>query len=460
MSNRAVVSLLVAVAVFWSGAVVPTEALESQAFAQEADEEAEEATTDEAPPAPELTEAEKEAAKKAEEAKKKAEEAAEKAEAEKDETEKLTKEQIRSESLDEGPVRNEREAAADTNKDGKVSGAERETEQLEEENTAAALGAANPVVASNTGKPWQLMANLGLSVGSGTFVQNAESQIGYNVSLTGLYRLAPLLDGRLDALVRVAFDQVLDEGFGGGSGGRPNYFFFRDTRVGLLGRGLFKWDLIGMTFGVNTSVDLPTSEQAQNWGRWFRWNVGFNMANMVQDVGPGSLLINAGFTFRKDVGEVNPTIDGTTDDGSQILACRTTNQSDTGACFTDVAPLNFAFIYGLSLRYFLGDVSLGLGATFVDNFNHSLNDSDTSGVPYEVTESIYANDAPDHTFLMSLGADLTYVFSSNFNLSAGISSFQVPFRYQGDNPRAAVVPFFDSPEYNSTSVYLNATVMY
>lgn len=336
----------------------------------------------------------------------------------------------------------------------------------EEEEAAAALGAANPVVASNTGKPWQLMGNIGLSFGSSTFTQNQRTQAGYNVALTGLYRLAPLFEGRLDVLARVAADQMLSEGYNVGAGAtQSQQFFFRDVRLGLLGRGLYKWKALGLTVGANTSVDLPTSENAQFWGRILRWNVGLNLADMISNVGPGNLLVTASFGFRKDVGEVNPTVGRTGGNGSNISVCRSSNQADSANCYTDLAPLNFGFIYGAGLRYFLGDFSLGGSVTFLNNFNHSLNDTEIgqleAGVGADgVRVSDYANDAPDHTLLMFTSLDLTYVISSHFNVSAGLSSFQVPIRYQGGNNKSVVSPLFDSPERNATSASLSFTAMY
>lgn len=336
----------------------------------------------------------------------------------------------------------------------------------DDDNAAAALGAANPVVAANTGKPWQVMGEVGTSLGSSTFARNQQAQFGYNLALTGLYRLAPFLDGRLDALLRVAADQVLVEGFESPLGStRPNEFFFRDVRVGVLGRGLYRVPALGLVIGANTSFDLPTSEQAQFWGRIVRWNIGVNAVDMLTNVGPGNLLMVAFLTFRKDFGQTNPTVPQFTDDGSRIAVCRSTNQDDAGNCFTDVAPLDFSLIYGGSLRYFLGTFSVGAGLTLLSNFSHDLGESEIDE-PLAATgdtqlgSSINALDAPPHALLAFTSIDVTYVFNANFNLSAGINSFQVPIRYQGNNPRAVVSPLFDSPERNATNLFLNATVMY
>lgn len=349
-------------------------------------------------------------------------------------------------------------------------GGEESLEKKTGDDAAAALGAANPVVATNTGKPWQLMGSVGVSLGSSTFVNNTESQAAYNVGIIGLYRLAPLFQGRLDALARIAFDQVIDDGFDPALGAQTqNAFFFRDVRLGLLGRGLYREKITGLTFGANTTIDLPTSDGAQFWGRIFRWNVGVNVADMFQKVGPGNLLFTASLTFRKDVGEVNPTVDPISDDGFQIANCRSANATDQGACFTDTAPLNFAFIYGGSLRYFLGSFSIGAGVTFLNNFFHDLGDSDLSGslaadpnrpASELVNPSVNAQDAPNHSLLMFTSASATYVFNRYFNMSLGVSQFNVPIRFQGDNPRALVSPLFDSPERNTTTVNLGAVVMY
>lgn len=342
----------------------------------------------------------------------------------------------------------------------------------EDDDATAALGAASPVVASETGKPWQLMANAGASLGSSTFTRNQATQGGLSFALTGLYRLAPLWEGRLDGLVRIAGDgTVFGDGFNAAFGATSEReWFFRDVRIGLLGRGLYHFRSLGLTFGANTTIDLPTSYQAQFWGRIARWNVGVNMAEMLQKVGPGNLLFVLFGTFRKDIGEVNPSVDQFSDAGNRISICRGANQTDAQTCFTDLAPLNFAFIYGGSTRYFLGKWSMGLGVTFVSNFNHDLGDSELppgtteGGIPWtDVADnaSPFANpDAPPHTLLMFTSVDLTYVVSRYLNLSASLSSFQSPIRFIGDNPRGLAVPFFDSSERNTTNVALNATIMY
>ena len=223
---------------------------------------------------------------------------------------------------------------------------------------------------------------------------------------------------------------------------------------------------ICLTFGANTTIDLPTSEQAQFWGRIARWNIGGNMAEMLEGVGPGNLLLVLSASFRKDIGEVNPSVSPTSASGFTQATCRSSNQTDAGNCLTDLAPLNFAFIYGGSMRYFLGSFSIGLGVTFLSNFNHDLGDSDLegtleAGVPAsEVGRGRWVTDAPPHTLLMFTSLGATYVVNKYLNVTASLSSFQSPIRYIGDNPRGLVFPFFDSAERSFTNANLSASFMY
>lgn len=349
--------------------------------------------------------------------------------------------------------------------------AEEDDADHENDDAAAALGAANPVVSGKQARPWQLMGNVGLSMGSSSFTQNTEFQASYSVSLTGLYRLTSLWQGRLDALASVRFDQELDPGYVSAFGSTsPNQLFFRDIRLGVLGRGLYKWKKLGLTFGANSFLDLPTSENAQFWGRYLRWTIGVNAVDFIQNVGPGNLLVSASFNFRKDIGEVNPTVNELGNDGSIQAVCRGVNQGNADTCLTDLAPLNFAMFYGGSVRYFLGSWSLGLGITFVNNFNHSLNDSALdgtleAGVPASsVSSSAFAQDAPDHSMLYSAGLSLTYVISKNFNVNAGISTFRSVYRGSTNedgefNPREVSLPF-DLLESGLTSANLSFTAMY
>ncbi|MEL6184875.1 MAG: hypothetical protein AAFU79_09640 [Myxococcota bacterium] len=358
-------------------------------------------------------------------------------------------------------------------------------EDLGGDDAAAALGAANPVVASNTGKPWTLMLNGSYGVGSSAFVALEEANGGragdfsvdnaadgrffsfYSVALTGLYRIAPLGEGRLDVFARTSFDQVVTDGYRDGIGvTTAQAFFWRDTRLGLLGRGLYKWKDLGVVFGANTSIDIPTSDQARFIGRIFRWNASVNASDMIPNVGPGSLLVSLFASFRKDVGEINPTVDPNTDSSASRGVCRSSNQDDLGNCLSDIATLNFGFTYGLSARYFLGPFSIGLGVTIFDLFFHDLGDSECEGALAggincsEIGTSSFALDAPPHSVLMASNIGATYVFNPMFNMSLSLSSFQAPFRYQDGNPRGLVFPFFDSPENNNTTVNLGLAVMY
>ena len=348
-------------------------------------------------------------------------------------------------------------------------------DELNADETAAALGAANPVVASNSGKPWTLMGNTGFSVNSGSFVSNPDFSAGYNVAATGLYRVSALFKGRLDALVRMSATQSIDDGRGGlVLGGSPTRFIFNDVRIGLLGRGLYKWKWAGLTLGAQTSIDLPTSELAQEAGRIFRWNVGFNAVDLLQGVGPGNLLVTAGLTFRKDAADINPSAP-IRSQGELLSACRESNQIDRNNCATNRAGLDFALLYGGSVRYFLGPWSLGASVTFVDNFFHDISQSELPErlEAGEVTVGSSPNASPGATnrsILMAPSVSLTYVFSANFNASLGMSSFQALFqgsegdgnpRTVGDfNSREVPSPFFNDPIADATSVFAAFTAMY
>lgn len=337
----------------------------------------------------------------------------------------------------------------------------------EDGKAAAALGAANPVVALETGKPWQLMAEVGTTLGSSTFTRNQATAAGYSVALTGLYKLAPLFEGRLDAVVRTSFDQTIAEGYNAGlfaGATSPNQAFFRDIRVGVLGRGLYRLEALGLTFGANAIIDIPTSENAQFWGRIFRWNLGVNAVELLQNVGPGNLLITLFGTFRQDVGQMNPVVQREREN-QQIAVCRNANQDDQGNCLTDVAPFAFGVVYGGSLRYLLGSFTMGFGVSLISNFGHQLRDSALGGtleggIPAsQAGSSNNATDALDHTLFMFTSADVTYVVSQNMNVSLGLSAFQLPIRYQDDG-WGLVWPFFDSPERGFTNLALNFTFMY
>lgn len=335
----------------------------------------------------------------------------------------------------------------------------------------AVLGAAAPTPPPS---PYQLFFTLGLQVGIGTFVPDANRElVGYSLSLAGLYRLSKLFDGRLDVFAVMNADQALTQSSQTDLGSvGTNEFFFRDVRVGLLGRSLLNdKEVTGIIIGANTSIDLPTGLQAQAVGRFLRWNLNVNFARMIREVGPGNLLVRLGLGGRIDFGEGNP---GNT---TTSALCTTRSQNERGECLAGNNGVVGGFTPSLSLTYFIGDFNIGIGFTMLNVWFPSASGSEfdtleatgNTGQPVDVTQSQNGQNETNYLLITSANVSVTYVVSRYLNFTLGLSTFQQPLQKcdqarddLNDTGQCARFPFFDftTPTDNLTSVFFNTTIMY
>ncbi len=338
-------------------------------------------------------------------------------------------------------------------------------------NTAAVLGAASPEPPSS---PYQLFLSLGLQVGTGTFIPAANRDlVGYSLGFTGLYRIVELFDGRLDAFAVLSADQSLTTSSADSEGSvAPREFFFRDVRIGLLGRSLLNDKATGIIVGANTSFDLPTSLQAQALGRIFRWNLSGNLARQFSEVGPGSLLLRLGVTARRDFA------DGATVNTSDAALCNSVSVDGAGNCLAGRTSEAFGLIARLSTTYFIGRFNIALGISFINSWRYSSSDSTVpdrlqaeSLVPVdEIDRSPNAGNDVPYSLIISSNISVTYSATRHLLLTLGLSTAQSAVDkcnqdisdVNNDDGQCVQFPFFDfnNQTNNLSSFFFNTTLMY
>ncbi len=340
------------------------------------------------------------------------------------------------------------------------------TEEKPERDKTAVLGAAAPTPPQN---PYQLFLTVGLLVGAGTFVPDADRDlVGYNLSFLGLYKVSDVLDGRIDVFGLVRADQSLtvnSQGDDGSVGQRE--FFFRDIRIGLLGRAILQDDYTGLIFGGGTSFDLPTGTQAQAQGRFVRWNVSANMSRIFSDVGPGSLFLRLATTARFDFG------DATLVNDTNSALCNSISADEAGNCYSGQTGTTFGLLPSLSVTYLFGDFNVGIGITFINVWSASASDSVVVENPNQVggtvSQSPFATTDGPYTLLTSTDISFTYNPNENLVFTIGVATVTSPIdtcNTDRDDLSPAgdcvVFPFYDftAPTNNATSFYFNSTLMY
>jgi hypothetical protein len=328
----------------------------------------------------------------------------------------------------------------------------------------AALGAA---MAAGGDKKWLVSGTLSQTLGVGAFVADPNARTvayGYAINLYGQYILTPLVDGRLVGFVNLDMDQQLtltSQDFG------PNnrQFFVRDLMLGLNAQQWFKEKVTGIAINSNFRVDLPTSLLAQAADRVLRANLGVSAMRVFPNVGPGTVVVSLGETFRKDFGPANPTVD-TGEAPSQVLTCRQSARVGDDSCLSNQAAMNYAFIHSVRGSYVLGNLSIAASVAILNMFNYDLSASDTSNVAAlegrEPTQSPFAFRVANQVDLVSSSLSVSYVIGSNFQITGGFSTLTSPFIQNGNSSSSLRFPFYDfqTPENNLTSLFLDLNVFY
>ncbi|MEL7371814.1 MAG: hypothetical protein AAFN74_23015 [Myxococcota bacterium] len=348
----------------------------------------------------------------------------------------------------------------------KPAGQVEQTEKAAPVANTAVLGAAAPTPPP---VPYQVFFTLGFQSGTGTFIAGANREsVGYTLSLAGLYRLTNVLDGRLDIFTSLNADQSLTANSQGDVGSvAPREFFFRDIRIGVLGRSLLNSKSTGIILGANVSIDLPTSLQAQAQGRFVRTNLSGNAARIFSGIGPGSLLVRLTATARWDLGDVVFT------NTTNSALCNSVSVNSQGECLSGRTGNSFVFIPGVGLTYLWGRVNFAASISFINSWQYSSSNSIvprlTAGDNIEPGRSPNAlNDTP-YSLITSTNLSVTYTASSNLLFTLGLATAQAPvdkcnqdrddFR---DTGQCVQFPFFDfnNQTNNLSSFYLNTTLMY
>jgi hypothetical protein len=320
------------------------------------------------------------------------------------------------------------------------------------------LGAAAPVP-PDVGRPWQVFLTFEQTLGVGSFIKDPnvrQDNYGYNVTAAGTYKLANVLSGRLDAFGQIIFDQQLTTSRTDG-GPTPRRFYFRDIRLGVLGRGLLQEKTTGVIIGGNTSFDLPTSEPSQAADRYLRWNLSANVARMFS-VGPGNLLVRFTEGFRKDFGRAVAVYPSEGDN------CAVYPLRYEGTCIGTQGNANYAFTHSLSAVYLWDALSMGLSLALVNQRNHYLGNSDLSNTQFTEEDLVVSQNGGNAPWAnQSVGsAFVQYGLNDYLSFTLGVASTQNPYVQRGTNSKGIRFPFFDfeSTANNLTQFFLDVNVFY
>lgn len=354
-------------------------------------------------------------------------------------------------------------AAAAATKEGAA-----EEDEDHHEAAATQLGAAAPVP-PDTGRNWQVLGNLEANVGNGSFIADPNARqvaIGWSADVTGFYKITDLFEGRLDAMAVIGWDQVITNNVTN-AGTRPSEFFFRDTRLALVGRGLFKEELTGVIFGSSLNAFLPTSKMSQAQERVLRVAVNGTAARMFTEIGPGNILLNFATSLRKDFGSASPVFDQG-DSESRFATCRSLNRLEDSSCASNVASMNWGWANTLTATYLWGDFSFAASLGVVSQWAHHL--ADLSEVPtnlaagsnLELNRSQYAQNEANYSTLTQSSLSASYQATENFGVYFSVGTLQSPIIQDGPNSSRLKFPFFDfeSSANNLSSFALGVSGQY
>lgn len=340
--------------------------------------------------------------------------------------------------------------------------------------SAAALGAGSAMVSQDeAAKPWTLSASASVNLGSSVLSTRVEdSLVTFTGSAFGLYKIANLFEGRVDAYGAFSFNQTLDPSNTGGPQGGVNErpFIFNDVIVGALGRSLFVEDNTGLIFGYNTLFRLPTSPLAGIQDRVLRWDNSVNMTKAFSNAGPGTVVLSLSETFRYDFSPENPSFDE--DEFASLVenACRSENLRADGTCASSISNLDYGFITTLSARYLLNfGLNVNVRASLFYSAFHRLDRSTCTnpdleaGIPCDEvinSNSPNANDLRPANAIWFTSVSLGYVITPNLATSLGFSTIAPLIQQSGNNSRAPGNPFFNFAETNATNFFLSLTGTY
>ncbi len=337
--------------------------------------------------------------------------------------------------------------------------------------SAAALGAGSAMVSQDeAAKPWTISGTAGFNLGSSVLSSRVDDTLlTFSGSAFGLYKLANVLEGRVDAYGAFSFNQTIDPSVTGGplGGASERPFIFNDVTLGALGRSLFVEDNTGLIFGYNTLFRLPTSPLAQIQDRKLRWDNSVNMTKPFSNVGPGTVVLGLSETFRYDFSPRNPTFDEGEFRSLVENACRSENLRADGTCASSIQNLDFGLITTASARYLMNfGLNFSVRASLFYQFFHRLDPVCSTqeleaGVPCEDVVgggSPNATDIRPRSAIWFTSVSLGYVITPNLNVSLGISTIAPLVQQSGDNSRAPGNPFFTNfAENNSTNFFLSMT---
>jgi hypothetical protein len=266
----------------------------------------------------------------------------------------------------------------------------------------------------------------------------------YALSLRGSYAINELFSAGL----RMDMDQELTLNNQAAPSGVPNEFFFREVRLSLATKGLYKdEEYTGIEIDAGTSIRLPTDKASRAADRLFGWTLAATVKRTFEQLGPGDFSMTWSPGYRENFGPRAGEVD---EAGTSYSAgtCRVIGgEGCTGPANTARTISNsFTFEYA-----FLEDFTATLDFTVVNYFLWDLTTTPVAGLSGGVN-TIPGGGRTD----LALGTiELAYNINENFSVASGLLTQSDPFVTGEDGSRSFRFPFFD---FNSTAT--NRTVFY
>jgi len=280
-------------------------------------------------------------------------------------------------------------------------------------------------------KPWKVNAGLSQNLGAGAFVQDEFARTtaySYSISFAGSYKINDTFRASLGG----SFDQQLTTTYDDG-GTIPNEFYFRDITVGVSAGNLYKEEFTGIGLSASGSFSIPTSKASIASERITYATGKLSFARSFDDIGPGKLSLSFSSSGG---GVIGPAIKNnrSQSESPSIFARCDDFTSDGAECLGYLPNVSHAFSNTLSVSYsFLEDFSLNAWFGIANIFYRNLSDSNLDNIQYDVRSSDNAVDENQRADSVKTGLEFGYTLTENISLALSGATSTNPFIQKGDD---------------------------
>lgn len=334
-------------------------------------------------------------------------------------------------------------------------------------------------------KPWSVTAGVGMSFGSGLFVNTGDDPtnlnagldialpdgesdgaaryLAYSLSFGASYKLNDLLRASLG----ISMDQELTA-TNQTDGARARTFYFRETSLGLATSGLWKdEEYTGIGVDVSGRVFLPTDVASAAAGRIMALGAGLSVKRSFADIGPGTISVSYGLSVRGNFGGAQKYTNPSrryrqVTEASQVTGFQL-GRNDPVAGLTSEGIGGLNTMSSLSNRF-------GVSYAFLDDWtvaieygiNNAFQRDGTDGT-VDAPLSIHSEAGGGQTDSFSSQISLGYQLNDYVGFSTGIATAGDPFIHnEGESGYSLRFPFFNfgETESNLSTFFLNVDFSY